>query len=135
MADSNTLDLSTTDYERPTVRIDGAAYQMRHPEELHLRDYGRRASVMNRLLELEKGLTAETLDETIDEMDALKQVLVQLLLVDVPDEVIAKLTPGHVRRINLFFSTLLDEKASTGSENGSGSSDGASDSTESPEAD
>ena len=131
MATRETLDLSTTQYDRPLVRIDGVDYELRLPEELTFEEHGRRLELGAAATAL--GSRTEGLDkDAIDQIHAITVESARMLLVGVPDEVFRKLTPGHLKKITDFFNGLAGRTMSeTASEEGGLSSvAGANDSTE-----
>lgn len=121
------LELSTTDFDRPIVRIDGEDFEMRVPEELTFSQFGRQITIGKRVIELaEHGV-----DESgLLELHELIVEAAQLLLINVPNDVARKITPGLYRRIQTFFNELgsADDDEAEASDSASNSPPGASDS-------
>ena len=129
---AKTLEISTTDFDRPVISIDSQKYEMRPPEELTHTQFARQVRIANRNLAIiEEGVS----EEGFIELQSLTAEAIHLMLVDVPEEVVAKITPGLYGQIQSFFNKLaVDDEAKT-SESDSKSSPGASDSTEASEED
>lgn len=95
------LNLSTTEFERPTVIIDEERYEMRSPDELTVR------------MQMEIQATVEA-SEGSDESDfeagdATLSEQVGIVMVDLPDEVVAALSPVQKARILRAFFGLFKE--------------------------
>lgn len=118
------LDLSTTDFDRPTVRIDGVDYEMRSSDEMSPRQYVRLIAVGRALTDLDASE-----EGSLQKCADLLEENVRLLMVDVPDDVVEKMTPGLVRKLNDFFvGRAVGSEAQSGAD-GTSSSAGASDTT------
>lgn len=126
------LELSTTDFDRPIVRIDGDDFEMRVPDELTFHQFGQQVALGKRMEEI-SGRVDDA--ELLEEMHHLMEESVRLLLIDVPDDVIEKLNPGLVMKIVDFFNQLATAGGAVPSADTSSSSPGANDSTGIPEAD
>ena len=127
---AKTLDISTANFDRPVISIDGQKFEMRPPEELTHTQFARQIGIANRTLMIIKEGVSE---DAFVELQNLTSEALHLMLVDVPDEVIAKITPGLYQKIQTFFNELTDANEATVSESSSKSSPGASDSTEASE--
>lgn len=112
------LDISTSDFDRPTVKIDGEPYLMRVAEELTFDEFARQISIGNRIEVLSDTASDE---ESLHELGELMAESVRVLLIDVPEDVIAKLSPGLIGKILTFFKVLAadDIEPAPASENGS----------------
>ncbi len=129
-ATTKTLDISTTNFDRPVISIDGQKFEMRPPEELTHFEFAQQIRIVNRNLAIvEEGIS----EEGFIELQELTSEAIHLMLVDVPDEVVAKITPGLFQKIQNFFNKLVDVNVAETSESDSKSSPGASDSTEASE--
>lgn len=131
---AKTLDLSTTDFDRATVCIDGEPFEMRTSEELGFAEFGRHLSIGKRMIEISKEGVDE---ESLLELQELTIEGVHLFLIDVPDEVASKITPGLYGKIQSFFTKLAkadDDDEAEASESVLNSSPGASDSIAASEA-
>lgn len=90
------LNLSTTEFDRPTVLIDETAYEMRSPDELSV-------ELQNKLQNIEDELKDRD-DAELDEHDENLGRRVMELMVGLPADVVAKLTPTQkMRIIGAFF--------------------------------
>ena len=127
---AKTLEISTTDFDRPVISIDGQKYEMRPPEELTFEDFALQARLGTRMVEVAEGGIDE---DSLTELQGLVAQGIHLLLVDVPDDVVSKVNPGNFRRLQSFFNKLTDADEAEVSESDLKSSPGASDSTEAPE--
>ena len=127
---TKTLDISTTDFDRPVISIDGQKYEMRPPEELTHFEFAQQIRIAERNLAI---INEGVSEEGFVELQELTSEAIHLMLVDVPDAVVAKITPGLYGKIQAFFNKLTDADEATVSENDSESSPGASDSTEASE--
>jgi hypothetical protein len=107
MSDSgHLLDLDTIT-ERPVIRIDGATYQIRSPGELSVVESHRFGRWGQRI----DALTNADGEEAEAELNALVDKVSRGILVDVPDDVFAKLSGAHRWAIiDLFTGLLLREK-------------------------
>lgn len=95
------LNLSTTEFDRPTVLIDGEPYEMRSPDELTVR------------MQMQIQATVEA-SEGKDEKDyeagdATLSEQVGIVMVDVPDEVLRALSPVQKARVIRTFFGLFKE--------------------------
>ncbi len=88
---------------------------MRVPEELTFAKYARQVAIGEEILEL---VDEEPDKDTLTKLDELMSESVRLMLVDVPDEVVAKLSPVHVREMQEFFSQLVIAGEAATSANG-----------------
>ena len=95
------LTLSTTEFVRPVVSIDGEEYQMRAPEELTV--------AMQR--DISKTVTQDTeSDEDIFEtQDGSLAMKVRVVMVGMPDEVLAKLSPFQKGQILRVFTQRVTD--------------------------
>lgn len=103
MADE-VLNLSTTDFDRPVIRIDGEAYHLRARDEIRVPDQQRFRRFGERFEELsERDASDETVQEQADALaDAVREVTV-----DLPDDVIAQLGPYQLNDIlQAFFGQI-----------------------------
>lgn len=125
------LELSTTDFDRPIVRIDDDDFEMRVPEELTFHQFGQQAALRKRMKAIGDDVDDE---EALEEMQHLMEESVRLMLIDVPDDVIAKLKPELVTQMIEFFNLLGTTSGAVPSADTSSSSPGAKDSTGIPEA-
>lgn len=95
------LDLDTL-IERPFIRIDEAAYDLRSPGELsvfasaQLQRWGQRM----------QQLQGESTEEALAELDELVGKIARAVMVDIPDEVFAKLSGEHRMAIIEVFTGL-----------------------------
>lgn len=87
--------------DRPKVDIDGTKYELLHPDELSLVDNHRFSRWAQRFEELAK------LDEPGDELDEVADRIARAALVDVPEEVLARLTGQHKAAVAEVFTALL----------------------------
>lgn len=97
------LDLSTL-IERPTIRIDGATYQLRNPEEL---------SILDSQWLSDAGKRIETIAGTKgdgEELDAAIAEVVKRAVVDLPPDVFAKLSGSQRMAIVEVFTGLLTRR-------------------------
>jgi hypothetical protein len=94
------------------VRIDGEEYQLRAPEELTFDEHASRIEWGAEIEELARDVNRRNLER----VNELTQASVRMVLIDVPDEVIARLNPGHMRSILSFFRGLVED---TGAETSS----------------
>ena len=104
MAKEAALNLSTTEFDRPHILIDGEPYTMRSREEMSI-------GLMRDLRKLEqrvKGFQdAEDVDAKLEEMDATQRQMVGLIMVDeIPDEVHGAMTFGMYEAILRTFMEL-----------------------------
>ena len=131
---AKSLELSTTDFDRATVRIDGKGYKMRNAEELTFDQFGRQISIAKRMTEIVEG--GDVSGKDLKELGALTAEAINIMLISVPKTVVAKITPGLFKKISTFFNQLTSEDADEAevSENASSSSPGVSDSTAASEA-
>ena len=109
MADTSTqdplLDLNTL-IERPTIKIDGDAYEILSQEELSILDSQRFERWGRKIEELAND------DGKADELDALLDTVTEKIMVGVPEDVRSRLTSGHkVRVISVFTGLLLGGRA------------------------
>ncbi len=114
MADKTTvLTLSTTEFDRPKVSIDGRIYEMRSPDEMGvamMRSMNELAARIKRASDPEippaDGQADKLDDLALGTSDGVRQVMV-----DLPDEVLGKLTIRQQSRIILAFGQLArDDK-------------------------
>lgn len=132
MADAlQVLDLTGAP-DRPTVKLPGGDFEMRLAEELTFQQFSRQVQIGKQLI-----ARAGDVDEegVLDELQALVIEAGQILLVDLSDEAAADITPGMYLKISGFFNQLAHANAAEPTVTGSNSVPGASDSTETPEAD
>lgn len=124
---SPAIQLSTKDWNRPLVEIDGDPYYMIDPLELRRDTMKQMMAVANRLQDIDTN--------DIDTMaDALEES-VGVIMIDLPDEVRDKLTLMQQSKIvKVFFDLQADPTQEGGTETNesmtSSPSPGASDSTE-----
>lgn len=98
------LTLSTTEFVRPLVVIDGESYEMRSPEELT-------AKMTEQLMEIEEEIGSEGEDDSPKvrvgrQIDAMHKGL-SIIMPDLPAEVEEKLTFGMQLKIVQTFSGLM----------------------------
>ncbi len=124
-------EFATTEFVRPVISIDGDKFEMRVPEEMTFDEFAMQIGFGESIQEIiSRGINTETLAE----MQELVESATRNLLVDVPDEVTNKVTPGLYMKIHGVFNTLAsatDEASASAS--ASRSSPGANDSTEAEE--
>lgn len=102
------LTLSTTDFDRPSVTIDGESYQMRAAEELSV-------PMIRRLTDLSKRISEQK--EEVELMAEAVAESVSVVMVDLPDEVRDKLTIRQQGKIVETFSGLVaDDNAASKTE-------------------
>jgi len=99
MAKAPILDLDTL-IERPTIRIDGKAYELWSPEELSILDSQYFTIKGREIEELARG-------EDVEALSALIGKVCRRCLVEIPDDVFAKLSPPQKTAIVEAFSGLL----------------------------
>jgi hypothetical protein len=111
MADSKkaALTLSTTDFDRPLVSIDGKMYAMRSPDELSA-ELARAARQLK--VDWDKVDETEDLNLWESELNRITARAVAIAMVDLPDEVMEKLTLGIRRKITeYFFDSVRGEES------------------------
>lgn len=86
---------------RPTVEIDGTAYEIRSPDELSVLE-SRRFELWAKKIEAQ-----ETSEEPTAELDELADTITRQVLIGVPDDVMAKLTGQHKIAVVAVFTGLL----------------------------
>lgn len=105
MAD-NVLTLSTTEFDRPPVEIDGERYEMRSPDELSTK-------LLTEMIAVGKALSAidkiEDAEESVAALQAQMNRGLAVCMVDLPDEVRDRLSLMQQRRIVEVFSDLLSD--------------------------
>lgn len=99
MAKAPILDLDTL-IERPTIRIDGKAYELWSPEELSILDSQYFTLKGREIEELARG-------EDVEALSALIEKVCRRCLVEIPDDVFAKLSAPQKTAIVEAFSGLL----------------------------
>jgi len=99
--DAPILDLSTLIADRRPIRIDGATYHLRAPDELTLAEQHRFTRWGGEIEALGKDPDRDA------ELQALLPEVSRAALADVPDDVHAKLLPGHHLSIVEVFTVLL----------------------------
>ncbi|MBW8638999.1 hypothetical protein K1W69_17515 [Hoeflea sp. WL0058] len=108
MADTETqgplLDLNTL-IERPTIRIDGKAYEILSPEELSILDSQRFERWGRKIEALAK--TANENDDDADELTTLIDTVTSKIAIGVPEDVRARLTNAHKDQVISVFTGLL----------------------------
>lgn len=107
MAKKQALSLSTTEFDRPVVLIDGNEYEMRSPDELS-------TAMMRELVGVQKQMEhakdAKDADAQVDELEAGIRSGVALVMPGLPEEIHAKLTFGHQSKIvNTFLALMKGE--------------------------
>jgi hypothetical protein len=107
------LTLSTTDFDRPTVVIDGEPYQMRAEDELSV-------AMIRRLTALGEDLRAEGAE--LEHKAEAIAASVDVVMVDFPAEVRDKLTIRQQSKIIEVFSELARPKNDGGRAGGATSS-------------
>jgi hypothetical protein len=100
MAKSPLLDLSTL-IERPVIRVDGANYQLKSPEELTLLESQQFTTWGAEIEKLAKDGTA------VEELDMLVSVVARATLTDMPGDVFGRLSPSQRMAIVEVFTALL----------------------------
>lgn len=103
------LDLETL-IERPTITIDKKPYEILSPEELSILDSQRFTSWGARIEKLSQeanDLAEDALKENAEELRALVDKVVRKVLVDVPDDILAKLKDAQKLRVVEVFTMLL----------------------------
>ena len=118
MAESKSiLNLSTTEFDRPIVTIDGERYGLRPPEEMSVLDLKRQYELARRIricfTENEAGERQVKDDLSDEQFDALFDAapqMVKILLQDIPDEVLDRMPVGMCNEI-LNKHTELFRKA------------------------
>ena len=98
---SRVLDLSTTDFDRPIVRIDGVDYEMRSVDELSV-------PLIKRLQKL--GVIAASGDADLETIDGWLNEALDIIMVSLPTNVRDRLSLTHKRRIVGTFSKEVGEK-------------------------
>lgn len=98
------LDLSTLEPERPTVLIDGQAYELAVPGDFGLAEQARLARLQKRVGALTGGEEVPP-DEDIATLQAALTELVAMLLPDLPADVLGRLRDHHKLAIIRSFST------------------------------
>lgn len=101
-SDAPLLNLSTTDFERPVVVIDDVSYEMRAPEEMS-RSMRRKLQDTVHRLDVAAPETTEAAEAIFDAIEE----AVQICMVDLPDEVLAKLPIVYQERLILSFLDVL----------------------------
>lgn len=97
------LALSTTEFDRPFLTVDGEHYDMRAPDEV----------TVAMQMEIKEIVDAATASGEVDNPqlnDATLNKQVRVLMVDMPDEVVARLTPVQKLKILRAFFTLFGEE-------------------------
>lgn len=116
MAETKTpaLSLSSTEFDRPVIEIDGESYEMRASDELS-------APMMRRMIEIGKRIEgAQEVPDAESRVDAMAESIMQAVdtvMVDLPAEVRDRLTiRQHSRIVETFTKLASDEKpaSSTG---------------------
>lgn len=95
------LDLSTLIPDRPVIRIDGAVFHLRSPDELTLAESHQFGKWGQQLEELAKDA------RRLGELEALLQVVADRAMADVPTDVRTRLRPTHHLSIVEVFTVLL----------------------------
>lgn len=97
------LDLTTTLLERQRIRIDGTLYELRNPEELSVLASAQFTRWGKEIEERGKALS----DADDPDLTALLRKVAGAALVDVPGEVLDRLSGGQLMAIAEVFTTLL----------------------------
>lgn len=100
MAETAILDLETL-IKRPTIRIDGKLYELRAPDELSVLDSQWLTTAGKRIEQLAAAGDPE------GKLPELLEAVVRRILVDVPDDVLARLSEAHRMAICEVFTVLL----------------------------
>lgn len=100
------LDLSTLIADRPPIRIDGATYHIRAPDELTLAE-------SHQFTRWGKEVEALSKDrDRLPELETLLRVIARAAVADVPDEVFGRLSPSqHLSIVELFTVLLLGRRS------------------------
>ena len=106
MAD-NVLNLSTTEFDRPTITIDGDTFEMRAPEELSIKRVRRMSEIAESL--------KNTDDQDIDGVAAGVSDQLDMVMVDLPDDVKESLTLGQQAKILKAFTRLAKDDGAVAS--------------------
>lgn len=117
------LNLSTTDFDRPVVTIDGERYGLRPPEEMTVPDLKCQYALARRIricfTENEAGerqIKDDLSDEQLDALFDAAPQMVKILLQDLPDEVVDRMPIGMCNEIlnkhtELFGKAAGEEKS------------------------
>lgn len=97
------LQLSTTEFDRPIVVIDGERYEMRSPDEMSI-SMIREMSALGVRLRSFQGADGEERD--YDDLEAATKGSVDLVMVDLPDDVRDVLTVNQLGSIVRTFTQL-----------------------------
>lgn len=93
------LDLSTL-IERPIIRVDGADYHLKSPEELTLLE-------SQQFTAWGKEIEALARDGKSEDLSAVVRIVARDALADVPGEVFGRLSPSQLMAIVEVFTALL----------------------------
>lgn len=100
------LDLSTLIPDRPLIRIDGATYHLRSPDELTLAESLQFARWGRQIADLSKAPDQEA------DLEQLLRSVAAAALADVPDEVKSRLSlPNNLAIVEVFTVLLLGRRA------------------------
>ncbi len=105
------LTLSTVDFDRPTVIIDEVAYEMRSPDEMSIEMIKRMEALGVRMTSFQD---SERGERDYDDLAAAAAESVQIVMVDIPPEVVDSLPLGMQGKISKAFMQLVaDDKAAS----------------------
>lgn len=101
MANNPILDLETL-IKRPTIKIDGKSFEIRTPDEL---------SVLESAWFSKKGreIAEAAKQDNQDEVETLMAEVVGRCVVDLPEDVLTKLSGAHKAAISELFTQLLSQ--------------------------
>ena len=97
MAANNILDIFTK-VDRPTFTIDGAAYEMRHPNELSMAEFHVLSKKGSELIAVGEQYSSDP-EGAFDAIQTCMSELLDMVTPDLPPEVKDKLNPFHVQQI------------------------------------
>ena len=97
MAENNILDIFTK-VERPTFTIDGAAYEMRHPNELSMAEFHILSKKGSELIAFGEQYSSDP-EGAFAGVGKCMGELLDLVTPDLPSEVRDQLNPFHVQQI------------------------------------
>lgn len=94
------LTVSTTDFDRPLVAIDGEMYEMRSPDELSA-ELARAARQLKK--DWDEIEETDDLDLWEEALNRITKAALAIAMVDLPDEVQEKLKLGQRKKITEYF--------------------------------
>lgn len=100
---SNTIEISTVDFKRPTVKVDGKPYAMRTMEEFTVDEYVTFIEIGEQIDEMRA--TPGANKEHVLEVIALMRQQIGMLLLETPPKALTD-RPALMNRVLIFFGQL-----------------------------